>query len=77
MQFWKSWVSGIGILACGVMLSSAKPASKDRYAEVNGVRLHYVEQGSPLVLPGTWVVHEKPTLVIQYIRDFLKSPVGG
>ena len=24
-----------------------------------------------------WVVHEKPALVIQYIRDFLKSPVGS
>jgi pimeloyl-ACP methyl ester carboxylesterase len=24
-----------------------------------------------------WVVHEKPALVIQYIREFLKSPVGG
>lgn len=24
-----------------------------------------------------WVVHEKPGLVIQYIREFLKSPVGG
>jgi pimeloyl-ACP methyl ester carboxylesterase len=23
-----------------------------------------------------WVVHEKPALVIQYIREFLKSPVG-
>jgi pimeloyl-ACP methyl ester carboxylesterase len=26
---------------------------------------------------GHWVVHEKPAQVIQYIRDFLKSPVGG
>jgi len=26
---------------------------------------------------GHWVVHEEPALVIQYIRDFLKSPVGG
>jgi len=51
MQFWKSWVSGIGILSCAVNVSSAKPASKDRYAEVNGVRLHYVEQGKgPLIL---------------------------
>ena len=51
MQFWKSWVSGLGILACAVMLSSAAPAPKDRYAEVNGVRLHYVEQGKgPLIL---------------------------
>src|SRR5690242_604893 len=51
MQFWKSWVSGLGILACAVMLSSATPARKDRYAEVNNVRLHYVEQGKgPLIL---------------------------
>ncbi len=26
---------------------------------------------------GHWIVHEKPALVIRYIRDFLKSPVGG
>ena len=51
MQFWRSWVNGIGILASAVMLSSAAPAPKDRYAEVNGVRLHYVEQGNgPLIL---------------------------
>src|ERR1700685_4874563 len=51
MQFWKSWVRGIGVLACAVMLSAATPAPKDRYAEVNGVRLHYVEQGNgPLIL---------------------------
>jgi len=41
----------IGILTCAVMMASAKPAWKDGYAEVNGVRLHYVEQGKgPLIL---------------------------
>lgn len=51
MQFSKSWVSGIGILACAAMAAPAKPAWQDRYAEVNGVRLHYVEQGKgPLIL---------------------------
>jgi pimeloyl-ACP methyl ester carboxylesterase len=33
------------------MISAAEPAWKDGYAEVNGVRLHYVEQGEgPLIL---------------------------
>jgi pimeloyl-ACP methyl ester carboxylesterase len=55
MQSWKSWASGIGILACALGASllarAAKPAWKDRYADVNGVRLHYVQQGKgPLIL---------------------------
>jgi epoxide hydrolase 4 len=38
-------------LACMLGLAVAKPAGKDRYAEVNGVRLHYVEQGTgPLII---------------------------
>jgi pimeloyl-ACP methyl ester carboxylesterase len=32
------------------MLPAAKPAMKDQYAEVNGVRLHYVEQGKGQVI---------------------------
>jgi pimeloyl-ACP methyl ester carboxylesterase len=51
MQFWKSWVRGIGVLTGAVLLSATTPARHDRYAEVNGVRLHYVEQGKgPLIL---------------------------
>jgi pimeloyl-ACP methyl ester carboxylesterase len=51
MQFWKSWGRGFRVLTCAVMLSAATPARHDRYAEVNGVRLHYVEQGKgPLIL---------------------------
>src|SRR5215467_6383756 len=45
MQFSKSWAARVAVLSCMVMISSAKPACKDGYAEVNGVRLHYVEQG--------------------------------
>ncbi len=51
MQFWKGWARGIGVLACAPLLSAATPARHDRYTEVNGVRLHYVEQGKgPLIL---------------------------
>jgi pimeloyl-ACP methyl ester carboxylesterase len=51
MPFWKSWARGFGVLACAIMLSAATPAPQDRYAEVNGIRLHYVEQGEgPLIL---------------------------
>src|SRR5260370_2530271 len=46
MQFSKNWARRI-VLAC--MLTAlpftAAQLSKDRYADVNGVRLHYVEQG--------------------------------
>ncbi len=51
MPFWKSWARGFGVLACAIMLSAATPLPQDRYAEVNGIRLHYVEQGEgPLIL---------------------------
>ncbi|HVP47813.1 MAG TPA: alpha/beta hydrolase [Bryobacteraceae bacterium] len=33
------------MLVCTMLMAADKPAWKDRYAEVNGVRLHYVEQG--------------------------------
>src|SRR5579864_3344612 len=52
MPFWKG-CSGAGILACVLLTMPliAAPRWKDRYAEVNGVRLHYVEQGKgPLIL---------------------------
>src|SRR5712692_12044805 len=39
------WISCSAMLACTVLMAADKPAWKDRYAEVNGVRLHYVEQG--------------------------------
>jgi len=39
------------VLACAIMLASESPAWNDRFAEVNGVRLHYVAQGKdPLIL---------------------------
>ena len=47
MRFWRSWVS---LALLGVPLMAA-PQWKDRYAEVNGVKLHYVEEGQgPLIL---------------------------
>ena len=39
------WISYSAMLACTALMAADKPVSKDRYAEVNGVRLHYVEQG--------------------------------
>lgn len=39
------WISCSVMLASTVLMAADKPALKDRYAEVNGVRLHYVEQG--------------------------------
>ena len=39
------WISCSIMLACTVLMAADKPKWKDRYAEVNGVRLHYVEQG--------------------------------
>ncbi len=42
MRFWKSCSA---MLVCTILMAADKPAWKDRYAEVNGVRLHYVEEG--------------------------------
>ena len=47
MPSWRSWVS-----AAALAVSSLAAADwKDQYAEVNGIKLHYVEQGKgPLIL---------------------------
>jgi pimeloyl-ACP methyl ester carboxylesterase len=51
MRFWRNCAPRMAVLACAVMMASAEPGWKDGYAEVNGVRLHYVEQGhGPLIL---------------------------
>src|ERR1022692_4006595 len=42
MRFWRSWLS-MGILATATLMAQTK--WHHRYAEVNGVKLHYVEQG--------------------------------
>ncbi|MGA2132070.1 MAG: alpha/beta hydrolase [Bryobacteraceae bacterium] len=42
MRSWKKWLS-IGILAPATLMAQTK--WHHRYAEVNGVKLHYVEQG--------------------------------
>ena len=39
------WICCSAMLVCTMLMAADKPAWKDRYAEVNGVRLHYVEQG--------------------------------
>src|SRR5260370_2599352 len=44
------WISCSAWLACTVLMAADKPGWKDRYAEVNGVRLHYVEQGKGEVI---------------------------
>ena len=47
MRYWRSWAS-LAMMGGALM---AAPEWKDRYAEVNGVKLHYVEEGKgPLVL---------------------------
>src|SRR6266478_1248679 len=49
----RCWRSFSGVLACALSVApvTAGPHWKDRYAEVNGVRLHYVGQGKgPLIL---------------------------
>jgi epoxide hydrolase 4 len=51
MRFWRNCAAKLAVLACAAMMASAEPGWKDGYAEVNGVRLHYVEQGQgPLIL---------------------------
>ena len=51
MPFWRNCAAKLAVLACAAMMAPAEPARKDGYAEVNGVRLHYVEQGQgPLIL---------------------------
>src|SRR5579872_1162684 len=69
MRFWRSWVS---IALMGVPMMAA-PEWKDRYAEVNGVKLHYVEQGKgPLILflhgfPEFW--YEWKNLLPEFGKD--------
>ena len=52
MPFSKNWALRIGFACVLTILPlAAAQHSKDRYADVNGVRLHYVEQGKgPLIL---------------------------
>jgi len=67
------WISFSAVLACTVLMAADKPAWKDRYAEVNGVRLHYVEQGKgELILflhgfPEFW--YSWKDLLIDFGRD--------
>jgi len=51
MPWWTSYAARVVVLSCGVMIASAQPAWNHHYAEVNGVRLHYVDEGAgPLIL---------------------------
>ena len=74
MRSWKSWLSiciGAGLLTCIPLMAQTK--WHHRYAEVNGVRLHYVEQGKgPLILflhgfPEFW--YEWKDLLPEFARD--------
>src|ERR1700693_1242707 len=47
MRFWRSCSA---MLVSAVLMAADKPAWKDGYAEVNGVKLHYVEQGKGEVI---------------------------
>jgi epoxide hydrolase 4 len=69
MRSWRSWVS-VALLGVPMM---AAPQWKDQYAEVNGVKLHYVEQGKgPLILflhgfPEFW--YEWKDLLPEFAKD--------
>jgi pimeloyl-ACP methyl ester carboxylesterase len=73
MQFWRNWASAalISIVIAGAL--GAKPGWKHRHATVNGVRLHYVEQGKgPLMLflhgfPEFW--YSWKDLLPEFARD--------
>src|SRR5258708_25118366 len=74
MRFSKNWARRISV---GCMLTAlpliAAPRSKDSYADVNGVRLHYVEHGKgPLILflhgfPEFW--YSWTNLLLDFGRD--------
>ncbi|HKW99853.1 MAG TPA: alpha/beta hydrolase [Bryobacteraceae bacterium] len=50
MRFWRSFNGAAMAAALLTMSLAAAPRWKDRYAEVNGVRLHYVQQGKGHVI---------------------------
>jgi epoxide hydrolase 4 len=70
MRSWKSWLS-LGVLAATGLMAETR--WDDRYAEVNGVKLHYVEQGKgELILflhgfPEFW--YEWKDLIPEFARD--------
>ena len=70
MRFWRRWLS-IGILATATLMAQTK--WHHRYAEVNGVKLHYVEQGKgELILflhgfPEFW--YEWKDLIPEFAKD--------
>lgn len=45
MRFWRALTLAILAMTLAAKSSWAKPLWKDKYADVNGVKLHYVEQG--------------------------------
>jgi epoxide hydrolase 4 len=60
MPFWRSCASAIALTLIA-LVASAEQKPKDHYAEVNGVRLHYIEAGAkgPVVIflhgfPESW-----------------------
>src|ERR1022692_3777869 len=70
MRFWRRWLS-MGILATATLMAQTK--WHHRYAEVNGVKLHYVEQGKgELILflhgfPEFW--YEWKDLIPEFAKD--------
>ena len=69
MRMWRGFI----LLLTLAMTLNAKPAWKDKYANVNGVKLHYVEQGKgPLILflhgfPEFW--YEWKDLLPDFAKD--------
>ena len=70
MRCWRRWVSA-AVATAGMLM--AQPKWHHRYAEVNGVKLHYVEEGKgPLILflhgfPEFW--YEWKALLPEFARD--------
>src|SRR5690349_18848882 len=73
MPFWRSWVSlRLSLAILGVPLMAA-PQWKDGYAEVNGVKLHYVEEGHGRLI---MFLHGFPEFWYEWkdlLRDFGKD----
>ena len=71
MRSWKDWVTAAILMGASTVM--AEPKWHHRYAEVNGVKLHYVEQGKgPLILflhgfPEFW--YEWKDLLPEFAKD--------
>jgi len=74
MRFWKNSAASLAAFFCAAMMASAESAWKHTYADVNGVRLHYVEQGKGTLIlflhgfPEFW--YAWTPLLAEFGRDY-------